>query len=231
MKILFLIMIGIVLSNPAWCDVSLHYELRDSAGNLSHLQISISGMAARIDKVGAENSALIFQAGHLYPLYQVNHTEQKYLRLTPEYKPYLHADKVRNPNEGIFYYPKIALKPTRNQIVVSGIKCRLVLEVINGEPAIEHCLANSVRAGLLERETRSLVRTYAILRKYHNDSWLGTGTTDEIYVSVRSRNLKNDASLVLQSVSNADIDPNYLRIPKEYKLITGTDKSSSRIHD
>ena len=108
--------------------------------------------------------------------------------------------------------------------MVAGIICRLDPEQLDNSPVIEHCLANSARAGLSERETRSLIRTYAILRKYRDAGWPGTGTVDEVYVSVRSRHLNGGESLALKSVSHEILDPAYLRIPRNYKLVAGKEE-------
>lgn len=219
MKIFLPLLAGIFLSNPVWSDATLIYELQGPENNKKQVKISISGEGVRINEYKVENSALIFQAGHLFPLYAVNHDEKTYQRLTPEFKAYLRVDKDRKVNKDLFSYPEITLKSAGKQQKVSGIKCRLVHEYIDEKPVIEHCLANSARSGLSERETRSLIRTYAILRKHTDTDWPGAGTTDEVYVSVRSRHLDGDNSMELKSVSYDLIDTSYLRIPREYKLV------------
>lgn len=224
MKTNVVLWVILLLSNPVWADATLNYELQGPNGEKKDIQISIIGEMVRIDGISAEDSILLFQAGHLFPLFQMNHSERNYRRLTPEFKAYLQVEENREPNKDLFSYPEITLKPVRKQQVVAGIKCRLVHELLDNKPVIEHCLANSARAGLSERETRSLIRTYAILRKYRDVSWPGTGTVDEKYVSVRSRHLNGGESLALKSVSAEILDPAYLRIPRNYKLVAGNEE-------
>ena len=224
MKTIVLLWFALLIPNLVWADATLKYELEGPKSGKKQFEIAISGMMARIDEQGADDQSLLFEAGHLFPLYRLNHTQSRYETLTPKFKAYLRVEEDRQVNKDLFSYPPITLKPTRKQAVISGIKCRLVHEINDGEPVIEHCIASSARAGLTERVTRSLIRTHAILRKYQGTGWLGVGTTDEVYVSVRSRHLKNEATLTLTNISYKTLDPVYLQIPKNYTKVEANDK-------
>lgn len=219
MKPLVLLWVTIIMSNSVWADATLKYELQVPGGEKKHYQIAISGMMARIDEHDVDDQSLLFEAGHLFPLYRLNHAKTNYEQLTPRFEAYLQVKEDRQVNEDLFSYPPITLKPTRKHQVISGIKCRLVYEIHDEEPIIEHCIANSARAGLSERITRSMIRTHAILRKYWNDGWLGVGTNDEVYVSIQSRHLKKKEKLTLIDISYENLDPSILQIPKAYTKI------------
>lgn len=108
--------------------------------------------------------------------------------------------------------------PTAQMDEVAGVRCRVVNELRRGEPAIEHCMANETALGITEREIRTLARTFAMARAQGLD-WLGTATTDEEFVSVRSRALDGGAALVLESVSTEALPPDHLRVPREYRKV------------
>jgi hypothetical protein len=114
------------------------------------------------------------------------------------------------------------LKPTKKTRTVAGIECRVVHELIDGEPVIEHCMANSARLKVTDREVITLARSFGMARNMEF-GWLGVGTKDEEFVSVQSRDLRDERLLELTSVSIEPLAEAYLRIPKTYKLVeTGT---------
>ena len=49
--------------------------------------------------------------------------------------------------------------------------------------------------------------------------WLGTGTEDEEFISVQSKDLRDNRVLTLTTVSTKPLPQGYLRIPREYKEI------------
>jgi hypothetical protein len=115
--------------------------------------------------------------------------------------------------------PKVAkFRPTRKQDQVAGVSCRVVLELIDGKPAVEHCMANKAALSITERETRTLARLFSMARVRGYD-WLGTATEDEEFVSVRSRDLARDKTLVLKSVSTQALPNGYLRVPRAFKEV------------
>ena len=85
------------------------------------------------------------------------------------------------------------LKPTKKSRKVAGIECRVVHELENDKPVIEHCMANSARLGITEREVISMARTFEMARNRDLD-WL-------------------------TAVSNKPLEQGYLRIPREYTEI------------
>ena len=112
--------------------------------------------------------------------------------------------------------PKFA--PTAQMDEVAGVRCRVVSELRDGAPAVEHCMANKAALGITEREVRSLARTFAMARE-QGFGWLGSATADEAFVSVRSRALDGGATLVLESVSTAALPEGHLRVPEAYREV------------
>ena len=108
--------------------------------------------------------------------------------------------------------------PTPKTGEIAGVSCRIVLELIDGEPAIEHCMANKAALGITERELRTLARLLVMARERNLD-WLGAATKDEEFISLRSRELKHGKTLSLQSVSTAALPPGHLRVPRDYKEV------------
>ena len=111
--------------------------------------------------------------------------------------------------------PAPQFKPTPKTDEVAGVSCRVILELIDGEPAIEHCMANKAALGITEREVRTLARLLVMARERNLD-WLGAATKDEQFISVSSRDLKRGKTLSLQSVSTAALPPGHLRVPRDY---------------
>jgi len=101
---------------------------------------------------------------------------------------------------------------------VAGISCRVVQEIVDDKPAVEHCMANKAALGITEREMRTLARLFVLARKRGWD-WLGAATEDEEFVSVRSRRLDGDALLELGSVSTDPLPQGYLRISRKFTEI------------
>jgi hypothetical protein len=119
--------------------------------------------------------------------------------------------------------------PTEQMDEVAGVRCRVVNELRDGEPAIEHCMANETALGITEREIRTLARTFAMARAQGLD-WLGTATADEEFVSVRSRALDGGAALMLESVSTGALPPGHLRVPRQYRKVPRqTDPASAPV--
>lgn len=109
-------------------------------------------------------------------------------------------------------------KPTKKTDEVAGVRCRTILELIDGQPAIEHCMANKAALGITERETRTLSRLLVMARARGYD-WLGAASKDEDFVSVRSRDLVRGKALTLKSVSTQALPAGYLRVPRDFKEV------------
>lgn len=115
--------------------------------------------------------------------------------------------------------PKVAqFKPTGKTDTVAGVRCRIVVELLDGEPAIEHCMANKAALDVTERETRTLARLFGLARTRGWD-WLAVATADEDFVSVRSRDLGQGTTFALQSMSTAALPQGHLRMPKGFVQI------------
>ena len=110
----------------------------------------------------------------------------------------------------------VTLKPTKKTRSIAGIQCRVVRELRDGEPVMEHCMANSARLGISDRELITLARLFAMSRNMDFD-WLGVGTADEEFVAVQSRDLRDKRLLQLTSVSTQPLPAGYLRIPRTMK--------------
>ena len=111
---------------------------------------------------------------------------------------------------------ELRLQPTKRMETVGGVRCRVVAELVDGEPAVEHCMANKAAFGMTERETRTLARLFEMARKRGWD-WLPAATHDEEFVSVRSRRAADGAIWTLQSVSTAALPAAYLRISRDFR--------------
>lgn len=114
--------------------------------------------------------------------------------------------------------PAPALKPSREVKTVAGVRCRVVHELLDGEPVMEHCMANSAGLGVTKREVISLSRLFRMARD-RGLGWLGTGTEDEEFVSVQTRDLRDDRMLQLTSVSTKALPAGYLRIPRTFERV------------
>jgi len=101
---------------------------------------------------------------------------------------------------------------------VAGISCRVVEEVVDDKPVVEHCMANKAALGITERETRTLARLFALARQRGWD-WLSAATKDEEFVSIRSRRIGGDGNLMLKSMSTEPLPAGHLRIPRSYKEV------------
>lgn len=116
--------------------------------------------------------------------------------------------------------PSLPVKPelraTRDTREVAGIECRVVDELRDGKPVLQHCMANKARLGITERETRTLARTFTMARE-RNLGWLGTATEDEEFVSIQVRDPESGRQLVLQALSTEPLPRGHLRIPREYE--------------
>lgn len=109
--------------------------------------------------------------------------------------------------------------PSAKRETVAGVHCRVVDEWRDGVATVQHCMANKAALGITEREMRTLARTFAIARE-RGFGWLGRATADEAFVSVRSRELDGDGSLVLESVSTDALPVGHLRIPRTYRQVS-----------
>lgn len=118
--------------------------------------------------------------------------------------------------EGRFQHPE--LKATKKSRTVAGMRCRIVLEMVAGEPVIEHCMATTARLRVTHRELITLARLFVQARKM-NLGWLGIGTEDERFVSIHSRDLNQNRTLALTSVSTKPLPAGHLRIPRNFKRL------------
>jgi len=112
--------------------------------------------------------------------------------------------------------PSPQLKATKKIRTVTGIDCRIILELADDKPIIEHCMANKARLGITERESRTLARVFVLARQ-RGFEWLGAATADEDFVSLESRDLRRQKTLQLKSLSTDPLPVGYLRVPRSYK--------------
>ena len=92
----------------------------------------------------------------------------------------------------------------------------MIHELQGGKTVKEHCMSNAPRLGVTEREVITLARLFTTARS-HNFGWLGIGSRDEEFVSVRSRDLNSGRTLTLKSVSTEPLPAGHLRIPGDYR--------------
>jgi hypothetical protein len=130
------------------------------------------------------------------------------------------------PAQPVGRLPPPTLKPTRKMRNIAGIRCRVVHELRDGEAVMEHCMANSAALGVTKREVITLSRMFSMSRKMDLD-WLGTGTRDEEFVAVYSRDLGDNRVLQLTSVSTKPLPAGHLKIPRSFKLVESDAPSES----
>lgn len=209
----------------AHADATLVYALTDSSAGTVNKKISLSRFFARVDSSDRPHEFLLFQAGKFFPLYRVNTADATYALLSSStgQKGASEPDSAASKQKAVSGSPHqpadtIIFKPTRKMEGVAGVKCRLVLELEDQTPGIEHCMANKAGLGLTERESRTLARLFVLARKL-SYGWLGAATPDEDFVSVRSKLPDQAGTLELLSVSTAPLQRGYLKVPSEFKEI------------
>jgi hypothetical protein len=122
------------------------------------------------------------------------------------------------PSEASAKTPAPRLKPTKKSRKVADIECRIVLELQEGKPVIEHCMANSARLGITKREVITLSRTFNMGRDEQFD-WLATGTKDEEFISIESKDLRSNRMLRLVALSTKPRPAGYYQIAREYRQV------------
>jgi hypothetical protein len=122
--------------------------------------------------------------------------------------------------------PKPNLKPTSEKRTIAGVECRIVTELVNGEPVMEHCMANTPRLGTTNRDVITLARFFAMAREM-DLGWWGIGSNDEQFVAVQSRDLKTGRIQELKSLSRAPLPPDHMRVPRTFtEVVPNADPAS-----
>lgn len=191
-------------------------EAEDSAGNETE---TVSAEPARSDSTGIEP-----ETASAEPAAQPGPDVEE--STVPTAKP---TDSAASPAPSAKpdrRWPTPILKASKKTRSVAGIRCRVVHELLDGEPIIEHCMANSARLSVTDRELITLSRLFAMSRNMGFD-WLGIGTRDEEFVAVQSRDLRDNRLLQLTSVSTKPLPAGYLRIPRSFKLVESDAQSDS----
>lgn len=216
----------LLLNAAAGADATLTYELTEADGSKTEKKFSTARFFVRIADSADEKRYLLFEAGKFFPLYAVDQEKGSYTQLTPEVIPFMGPDTLAKKKadahtpkiKPVEKAPRAELKATNKKQTVAGIRCRIVHEIIEGEPAIEHCMANSARLNITDREIITMTRTFSMARD-HQFGWLAVGTEDEEFISIQSRNLRSGKTFQLTSVSNKPLAQGYLKIPREYKQV------------
>ena len=216
----------LLLNAAAGADATLTYELTEADGSKTEKKFSTARLYVRIDDSADEKRYLLFEAAKFFPLYSVNQAESSYTQLTPKVIPYMGpetmakkaADAHTPEIEAVKKAPPAVLKPGNKKRTIAGIRCRVINEIMDGEPAIEHCMVNSANLDLTTREIISMARLFSMARD-RDLGWLAVGTEDEEFISIQSRDLRSKRILELTSVSNKPLAQGYLRIPREYKQV------------
>jgi hypothetical protein len=102
-----------------------------------------------------------------------------------------------------------------------------VHELLDDKPVIEHCMANSANLGITTREMRTMSRLFSMSRD-RKFGWPGVGTEDEEFVSVHSRDLRDNKAFQLTSVSTKPLADGYLRIPRSFKQVEPGAENTSK---
>jgi hypothetical protein len=87
-------------------------------------------------------------------------------------------------------------------------------------------MANSARLGITNREVITMARAFEMARD-RKLGWLGTGTQDEEFISVQSKDLRDNRVLSLTTVSTEPLPEGYLRIPRDYQEIESGKQADS----
>jgi len=215
-------------------DSTLTYELTGPDAGKTVKKFSISRFFVRIDDPADDKRYMIFQAGKFFPLFSVDTATSTYTRLTPKVTPYMGpetgakkaADAAADTREAktAERLPPARLKPTREKRTIAGNRCRVVHELLDDKPVIEHCMANSANLNITNREVITMSRVFTMSRN-REFGWLGVSTEDEEYVSLHSRDLRDNRVLQLTSISTKPLAEGYLRIPRDYEEATLDTKS------
>jgi hypothetical protein len=217
-------------------DAALTYELTGDGDSKTVKQFSMARFFIRIDDPAKKDQYLLFQAGKFFPLFSVDQEKKTYTRLTAEVIPYMSphsrknhgADQAAEQDEAAKNSEKQSpqLKATKKTRKVAGIECRVIHELQDGKPVIEHCMANSARLGITNREVITMARAFEMARD-RKLGWLGTGTQDEEFISVQSKDLRDNRVLSLTTVSTEPLPEGYLRIPRDYQEIESGKQADS----
>ena len=204
-------------------DATLTYELTGPDAGKTVKRFSMARFFIRIDDPADSERYLLYQAGKFFPLFSVDTSAGTYTRLTPPVTPYMSPESRTHhgADKRIAQRGKQApvLRPTRKERTVAGIHCRVVHELQDGQPVIEHCMANSARLGVTDRDLINLARVFAMSREQGFD-WLGAGSKDETFAAVQSRDLRDNRMLQLTTVSRRPPPAGYLRIPRDYREVS-----------
>lgn len=222
---LILIFATVVLAftKLAGADATLTYELTEADGSKAVKKFSTARFYVRIDDPADEERYLLFEAGKFFPLYEVDQAKSTYRLVTPEVIVFMGPDNPAKKEANAKAAqtekaPAPVFMPVKKKLTVAGVSCRVIHEMVDDKPVIEHCMANSAKLDLTTREIKIMARTFSMARERKFD-WLGVGTEDEEFISIQSRDLNTNRVLKLTSVSNKPLEQGYLRIPREYKKV------------
>jgi hypothetical protein len=122
--------------------------------------------------------------------------------------------------------PSPALSPTRKKQNVSGVVCRLVRELVDGQPVAEHCMAGTGPFGITGREMITLSRLFTTARRLQL-GWAGVATADERIASVDSRLGDGRGSQTLLSIAYDWIPDERMRVSKQYRRVQSLDAATA----
>ena len=224
----------LAFTTPAGADATLTYELTEADGSKTTKKFSTARLYVRIDDSADEKRYQLFEAAKFFPLYSVNQAESSYTQLTPKVIPYMGpetmakkaADAHTPEIEAVKKAPPAVLKPGNKKRTIAGIRCRVINEMLDGKPAIEHCMVNSANLDVTTREIISMARLFSMARD-RDLGWMAVGTEDEEFISIQSRDLRTKRVFELTSISNKPLAQGYLRIPREYKQVKAEKPAAS----
>jgi hypothetical protein len=219
---------------PAGADATLTYELTEADGSKTTKKFSTARLYVRIDDSADEKRYLLFEAAKFFPLYSVNQAESSYTQLTPKVIPYMGPETMAKKTadahtpeiEAVEKAPPAVLKPSNKKRTIAGIRCRVINEMLDDKPVVEHCMVNSANLDVTTREVISMARTFSMARD-RDFGWLAASTEDEEFISIQSRDLRTRRVFELTSVSNKPLAQGYLRIPREYKQVKAEKSAAS----
>jgi hypothetical protein len=215
-------------------DIKLVLESRAPDAEPVEISVGIKGRWAHIQEGTGDGAVYWIFDGARVDLYSIDSAAKAYTVAQPPAKAPRPADVVEaspassapgdsrlppgRPAEqwvGVERTPP-AFKPTKDKDEVAEIRCRVVNELDEGAPTIEHCMASARDLGVVQREIITLARLYSALR-WLGWAWPAVGTEDEEFVSLRSKRLADGAELVLTRIERQPLSYELTRIPRDYR--------------
>jgi YD repeat-containing protein len=215
------------LSQTAYAETSLTYQLVDAQGATTEQTYTLHGRWARVDDAtGSKQKYLILDTGFMI----MHVVDSKNAAFSTYGESHFHQGKQTktaaedaNAKQAAKRATKITtLKPTGRKDTVAGIRCNLFSEIVNNKPVAEHCMAGSSALGMNNREMITMARLIDFSKEWTDPDWIANQSNEQ-FVSIRSRPAEGDATFLLKAVSHKIPPLDYFRVPPQYKKLDTAD--------